>query len=165
MKFLKYVGILLLLLVVVPYVFFAVRDKPQSSEPASEPVAAVPNVIELWQLTNKYRVSNGVPELLLSPALTASAMAKCQDMQTKQYWAHDSPTGKTPFQFIGQYTKYKTAGENLSQDYSNPQSVINAWIASQSHRENMLKSDYSQVGFAVCDGSEGVLVVQHFTGH
>jgi hypothetical protein len=88
-------------------------------------------------------------------------------MFAKNYWAHNSPTGATPWDFIiGSGYHYTVAGENLAKNFSDSNAVVNAWMASPTHRANMIKPSYREVGFAVVNGTlngeETTLVVQMF---
>jgi hypothetical protein len=88
-------------------------------------------------------------------------------MFARDYWAHVSPQGVQPWHFITQSNyAYRYAGENLARDFSDPDSVIKAWIASPSHRDNLLNPKYQDIGVAVVDGKLGgrdtTLVVQFF---
>ena len=46
--------------------------------------------------------------------------------------------------------------ENLAFNYTNPESVVNAWIASEGHRDNML-GNWSHTGLAVSRDDEGFI--------
>ena len=88
-------------------------------------------------------------------------------MLNKGYWAHFAPDGTSPWSFFTKFGyKYKYAGENLARDFSNPGSVVNAWMASSSHRENLLSPKYKEIGIAVVEGKlngvDTTLVVQLF---
>jgi hypothetical protein len=122
---------------------------------------------EIVQLTNSERQSRGLSQLKLNPELSAAALQKASDMFARNYWAHVSPGGVQPWFFITQagYT-YRYAGENLARDFSDPKSIIQAWLNSPTHRDNLLNSRYEDIGVAVVDGTlEGkdtTLVVQMF---
>ncbi len=62
--------------------------------------------------------------------------------------------------------QYEFAGENLAKNFIFSQAVVDAWMASPSHRENILRNDYTEVGYAivngVLNGEETTLVVQMF---
>lgn len=120
---------------------------------------------ELLSLTNKERQYSGVAPLSFNEKLSEAAEKKAQDMFEYDYWAHNSPTGKTPWVFVkASGYKYVYAGENLARGFSTAQDVIKAWMASPDHRNNMLSSNYSDVGFAVklgkLNGEETVLIVE-----
>ncbi len=125
------------------------------------------NVQQLLTDTNTKRKAEGISPLTLNGTLSVAAANKAADMFAKNYWAHNSPVGATPWDFItGAGYHYTVAGENLAKNFSDSQGVVDAWMASSSHRENLLKSNYHDVGFAVVNGTlngeETTLVVQMF---
>lgn len=125
------------------------------------------HVEELVQLTNSKRQEMGLSPLRLNPVLSQAAAEKAQDMFRKNYWAHIAPDGKTPWDFIvSKGYKYTVAGENLAKNFQASSGVVDAWMASPSHKDNLLKSTYEEVGFAVVNGilqgEETTLVVQMF---
>jgi len=122
---------------------------------------------ELVDLTNAKRVEAGLPALEFNQLLAQAAQAKAADMIVKNYWAHTSPDGATPwvwFKNLGY--KYLYAGENLARDFSDSVGVVNAWMNSPTHRENILSNRYREVGIAVVhdnfQGQPTTLVVQMF---
>ncbi len=125
------------------------------------------HVEQLLASTNAQRAAAGLSALTLNQKLSVAAANKAADMFAKGYWAHNSPTGATPWEFIsGAGYKYTVAGENLAKNFGSSQGVVDAWMASPTHRANMVKSSYREVGFAVVNGvlngEETTLVVQMF---
>lgn len=124
-------------------------------------------VQKLLEDTNIKREASGLPIIKIDPELSRAAAEKAADMFAKNYWAHQSPDGKTPWDFIIKSGyNYVVAGENLAKNFNNSQGVVDAWMASPSHRDNLLKPQYRDVGFAVVNGvlngEETTLVVQLF---
>lgn len=122
---------------------------------------------QIIDLTNKKRVENNLPALTYSPLLEQAAKAKAANMFGENYWAHFAPSGKTPWVFITSAGyKYLFAGENLARDFTDPGIIVNAWMDSPSHRENILDKNFREIGVAVAAGKltgrEGILVVQMF---
>jgi len=119
------------------------------------------------ELTNQKRAELGLGPVKENSVLSEAARRKAGDMFAFNYWAHTSPSGRDPWSFFKEAGyKYVYAGENLARDFRDPESVINAWMNSPSHRENMANSKYQEIGVAVVDGSllgvETTLVVQLF---
>lgn len=119
------------------------------------------------ELTNVERVKLGLPPLKVNALLSEAAREKAADMFAFNYWAHVSPSGRTPWSFFNDVGyKYQYAGENLARDFRDPDSVVRAWMNSPSHRENIVNSKYQEIGVAVVDGTlqgaETTLVVQLF---
>ena len=125
------------------------------------------NPDKVIELTNKERLNAGVSIVKVNSELNQAALAKATDMFEHNYWAHISPTGTEPWYFITEAGyKYQHAGENLARDFSNPNDVVRAWMASTTHRQNLLDDRYKDIGIAVLDGYingvETTLVVQMF---
>lgn len=121
----------------------------------------------MLDLTNKDRGKFGLGFLTLNDKLSKAAMLKGNSMFTKNYWAHNAPDGTTPWVFIKESGyEYVYAGENLARGFSTSEDVVNAWMASPSHRENMLSENYQDIGFAVLEGKllndQTTLVVEMF---
>lgn len=124
-------------------------------------------VQQLLDGTNAQRMALGLTSLTLNPQLSAAAANKAADMFAKNYWAHNSPAGTTPWDFIsGSGYHYVVAGENLAKNFMSSQAVVDAWMASPTHRENIVKPSYRDIGFAVVNGKlngeDTTLVVQMF---
>lgn len=118
-------------------------------------------------ITNTKRAENGLPALTYNPQLASAASSKASNMFSENYWAHNAPSGKTPWTFIsGAGYRYLYAGENLARDFSDAGSVVDAWMNSPSHRSNLLDKNFTEIGVSVNWGSltgrEGTLVVQMF---
>lgn len=130
-------------------------------------VATNISVSDLLTLTNQKRAELGLSPLNLNNQLSQAASQKASDMFKDNYWAHFSPNGASPWDFIiNSGYRYSYAGENLAKDFNDSQGVVNAWMASPSHRDNLLKGEYKDIGFAVINGTlngqETTLVVQMF---
>lgn len=122
---------------------------------------------EVIRLTNEKRIMAGVAALKENATLSQAAQAKGADMLNKGYWAHVAPDGTQPWKFFGDFGyKYRYAGENLARDFSDPTSAVNAWMASPSHKENLLSPRYKEIGVAVVEGNlngvDTTIIVQFF---
>lgn len=118
-------------------------------------------------LANAARKEGGLSELSYNGLLTQAAQAKANDMLGRQYFAHNSPTGETPWSFI-QATGYSyvTAGENLAIDFSEAESIQSAWMNSPGHRANIMNASFQEIGIGIAkgmyNGHETTIVVQMF---
>lgn len=122
---------------------------------------------KLYDLTNREREKAGLNDLKYNQTLSKAAYEKAKDMFAQNYWAHYSPDGKTPWDFMYKSGyQYEYAGENLAKNFLFSNNVVDAWMKSPGHRENILKKDYTEIGFAivngVLNGEETTLVVQMF---
>lgn len=119
------------------------------------------------EVTNQKRAEQGLSPLKINNKLSEAAQRKAGDMFAFNYWAHSSPSGRTPWQFFQEVGyKYLYAGENLARDFMDSESVVDAWMNSPTHRDNVLNPNYKEIGLAVVNGTlngaETTLVVQLF---
>ncbi|HEY5383284.1 MAG TPA: CAP domain-containing protein [Candidatus Paceibacterota bacterium] len=122
---------------------------------------------EIIALTNTERASNNVDMLQDDALLDKAAQAKADDMAAKGYFAHIGPDGKTPWQWISEAGyHYQYAGENLAVRFIDSADVVNAWMASPTHRANIVKPVYTEIGVGVAqgmfEGESATYVVQYF---
>lgn len=121
----------------------------------------------LVDLTNKVRLEKNITELKISEALTNAATLKAEDMASKQYFAHTSPDGTTPWYWFQKANyNFVFAGENLAVDFTESEDVENAWLASPKHNENIVDSRFTEIGIATKTGTwqgrQTTFVVQLF---
>lgn len=118
--------------------------------------------------TNEERIKAGGTTLTENTQLDEAAKLKLEDMFANNYWEHVAPTsGLQAWDFMKEsgYT-YQYAGENLAKGYHDSSSTVNAWMNSQTHKDNLLNQNYTDIGVAVgsgtLDGKPVTLVVQLF---
>ncbi len=127
--------------------------------------AVLPGI--LTTLTNEERAHINDAPLVTNNLLTKAAELKANDMATRGYFAHTSPDGKTPWYWLDQVGyNYNSAGENLAVNFFESNDVAQAWMNSPSHRENILKGEYKEIGIGVAsgvyEGRNTVFVAQFF---
>ena len=124
-------------------------------------------VEKLLVLTNAERAKENLSTLQYNENLAEAAKLKAENMFAQNYWSHYGPDGETPWQFILESGyQYEYAGENLAKNFLFSDGIVQAWMDSPTHRENIMRGEYSDVGFAVVNGvlngEETTLVVQMF---
>jgi len=127
--------------------------------------AILPDV--LVDETNLNRKTSNVVALQTNPLLEAAARLKAEDMATRGYFAHTSPDGTTPWNWINDVDyRFVAAGENLAVNFVNSDDVTNAWMDSPGHRKNILNGNFTEIGIATAKGEykgkETTFVVQFF---
>ena len=120
---------------------------------------------EILELINTERTNNGLNPLQIDDDLQNIVRIKAQDMIDNDYFAHESPTYGSPFEMMkSNGITYKTAGENIAGNSDNKKAV-EAWMNSESHRNNILNNSYNYTGVAVVSSSKyGKIFVQMFIG-
>lgn len=128
------------------------------------------NEISVVSATNQERLHSGLSPLRSDEALAAAAAAKAENMIREGYFAHYY-NGHTPWEFIDAAagTDWRVAGENLAKNYNYTDELMEAWMASASHKANILNAEYERIGVATVqaklnDGTPVSVTVSLFTG-
>jgi uncharacterized protein YkwD len=108
----------------------------------------------IFEETNKHRSTNELPGLTLNETLNQAAAAKIEDMFANQYFEHISPDSTGPSDLAESVGyQYLRVGENLALgNYRDNADVVQAWMDSPGHRDNILNSGFSEIGIAVGQG-------------
>lgn len=113
---------------------------------------------EVIRLVNVERAKKGLQLLKQNWELCRIARYKSQDMISKGYFAHQSPTYGSPFNMMESFgVKFSAAAENIAYGQATPQEVMNSWMNSTGHRNNILSSSYLEIGVGAAKNSEGNL--------
>jgi uncharacterized protein YkwD len=108
-------------------------------------------------LHDQIRSQNGLGTLAENTALDAAAGEHTDDMIARGYFDHDTPDGGTFERRIlsAGYARPGdgwSLGENLiwaDGDLATPAALMNSWMNSEGHRENILNGTYRELGLAV----------------
>jgi uncharacterized protein YkwD len=120
---------------------------------ASWPAAREDLATQVVALVNAHRVGLGLQPLAISPTLTAAATWKARHMAQYGYMDHDDPAppvARTAGERIAD-CGYPQAGwgENIAEGYKTAQAVVDGWLGSAGHRQNIEDPDYRATGVAV----------------
>jgi len=119
------------------------------------------------ELVNEERAARGLSALKWSNELSNVARAHSKDMHDRGFFSHTSPDGKSPFDRIkAAGISYSYAAENIAAGQSTPEAVVEGWMNSKGHRENILNANlkYLGVGFYEAAGGYKYYWTQNFTG-
>lgn len=101
-------------------------------------------------LSNSARNSNGLASLTINSKLTSAAQNKANAMVANNYFEHTAPDGTTGWDYISSAGySYLSAGENLAASNEDDAGVVNGWLNSQAHRDNLLNPTYTEVGYGI----------------
>lgn len=118
-------------------------------------------------LTNEERASFDEASLKRNATLDEAARLKAEHMAKNEYFAHYAPDGTSPWHWFDEagYV-YAHAGENLAIHFTDSAEVVEAWMKSPKHKENIVNSDFTEIGVGTAkgefEGYETVYVVQLF---
>jgi len=148
------------------------NTKTSEATIAAAPAESAVNLSELeaavLYLINTIRVSNGLGAIQANQMLTNIARSRCNDMIANSYFSHYTPNGQNIFNILRKNeVAYLNAGENLGNSsppsHGTPDAFANAWMASPSHKANILRSVYTKIGIGVVDGEGRRVVTTVFT--
>lgn len=110
---------------------------------------ADPQVELLVHLTNMERQGQGLPPLKSSPLLEEAMSGHLEDMAAHGFFGHVSLDGGIlPERLEEVGYNWQTAGENIAAGYQTARVVLEAWLASPSHRANLFHPAYREIGVA-----------------
>ncbi|MFG2980237.1 CAP domain-containing protein [Streptomyces sp. NPDC048258] len=130
-----------------------VTKKPQAPEPpkTSAPPASGAAAAVL-SLVNQERAAAGCPALTLNAKLTKAAQDHSADMAAHSNMSHTGSDGSDPGARITRagYT-WSTYGENVAYGYSTPEKVMEGWMNSPGHRQNILNCSFKEIGIGLAE--------------
>jgi Uncharacterized protein with SCP/PR1 domains len=116
---------------------------------------------QVLDLVNRERANAGAPPLRVNARLTEMALTKAQEMDSRNYFSHNSPSYGSPFEMMKLFgISFRSAGENIAQGQSGPSEVMEQWMSNPSHRANILNSRFTEIGIAYYNQ----IWVQEFVG-
>ena len=119
--------------------------------------------MEVLRLVNKERAKVGAAPLKFAKDLAASAYVRAVELPTK--FSHTRPNGTKCFTAMPH--RGHILGENLAGGQSSPKQVVQAWMDSPTHRDNILNPKYSELGVVYYYQAKSKYKhywVQHFRG-
>ncbi len=94
------------------------------------------------------RAFGSAPPLVFNAELTQAARGHSEDMAVLAFFDHDSPDGREFSDRIAaaNFTGGFPIGENIAVGYANPQQVVDGWMESPGHCENIMNPDFRTLG-------------------
>lgn len=120
----------------------------------------------VWKRINGQRQKQGLKELARNATLTQVARAYSRRMSEERFFSHFDPQGKSAADRVrAAGVSYQVVGENLFLSRNAPdtlQVVVNGWMKSPEHRQNILTAEYSETGVGIWKRGQTYLVTQIF---
>ncbi len=118
----------------------------------------------LLELTNQQRANNGVPALRLSTQLGRAAQSHAEDMVNRDFFSHTGSNGSRMSDRVNQVGyAWQAVAENIYMGTNvTPRQAVTGWMNSAGHRQNILNSNYTEIGFGVATRGRNVYYVQVF---
>ncbi|MFH1286983.1 MAG: CAP domain-containing protein [Candidatus Magasanikbacteria bacterium] len=121
---------------------------------------------EVIKLTNDIRADVGVPLLAEEEKLHSSALARATSMRDDSYFSHIGPEGQSLHVFLkGAGYEYSVAGENLAVGFFDMKKLVQAWENSPTHYDNLIDTEFNDVGIGMRSGIMNGEPVLYVAGH
>ena len=120
---------------------------------------------QLIKLANQDRAANYLAPLKENPKLTKAAQKRADYLASTGYFSYQDLQGNWPWHYFTESGyKFKYAGEKLARKFTDAEEVQKAFMASPTHKANILNVHYKEVGSAISIDSEGNYYVVEFYG-
>lgn len=102
---------------------------------------------DVLRLTNDFRAEHNLSPLALNQKLTTTAQKHSQAMAEDDFFSHIGKDNSTPWERAETegYTA-RAMAENIAAGQRTPEQVVQGWIDSPGHRENLLNPSYTELG-------------------
>ncbi|WP_338931368.1 sigma-70 family RNA polymerase sigma factor [Streptomyces netropsis] len=138
------------------------RPKPKPKPPTGN-TGGGSTAQQVVNLVNEERAKVGCSALTINPQLTTAAQRHSDDMAARDYMDHTNPDGQGPGERItAAGYRWSTYGENVAAGQSGPAAVMNSWMNSSGHRQNILNCSFKEIGVGVASDSGGPKWTQVF---
>jgi uncharacterized protein YkwD len=97
-------------------------------------------------LVNAQRADAGCGPLRVDSRLAAAAQEHSEDMNRRDYMSHQSPEGEGPGDRARRHGYDAWGAENVASGQASAQQVMDAWMNSDGHRENILNCGLVAIG-------------------
>ncbi len=125
--------------------FLPLVRKDASPTPTASPVPDF--VQQVFDLVNQERQSVGCAALNMDSRLMAAAQGHTEDMALNDFLSHTGSDGSSLWErILAQGYNYTLVGENIAAGYATPQEVMNGWMSSPGHRDNILDCSVVDIG-------------------
>ena len=122
------------------------REVEQTTQEEKSTMSAM--IPDMVGIINNYRITEGLRPLKISEKLCD--IAKIRAEESSIIWSHTRPNGQAIDSIlINSNIEWSIAGENLAKcENASAEAVVDAWMNSKSHRENLLNPRYIFCGIA-----------------
>jgi uncharacterized protein YkwD len=103
---------------------------------------------QVLALTNAQRSKAGCRPLAVDSRLARVAQQHSTDMARRGYFSHTDPGGHTweQRQVSAGWSANRTGGENIARGPNDARTVMNGWMSSPPHRQNILDCQFTTIG-------------------
>ena len=117
---------------------------------AHPPISEETEMRSFVRLMNEYRQKHGCAPLQWDARVAAVAQRHSEDMARRRYFHHNDPQGVSPFDRLrSAHVGFRSAGENIAAGQITASQVLNDWLNSSGHRQNIENCRYTHHGLGL----------------
>ncbi len=125
------------------------KEEPDEEENSQQSGAFLEdNALEVVRLVNEERAKQGLEPLDVDENLMELARIRAEELEGK--FSHERPDGTHIAQTF-------SGGENIAGDHPSPSAVMEAWMGSEGHRNNILRERFHYIGVGCYQDANGDL--------
>jgi len=107
------------------------------------------------EIVNEERAAKGYAALTIDAALQKAANQRAKELA--QNFAHERPDGTSATTVVSEFgVKCSMFGENIAMGQTSSRQVMDEWLDSPAHRENILEKQYNKIGIGVYEDADGI---------
>ena len=132
------------------------ESKPETSTPENKPEAdkELTFAEQVVELVNQERTKAGLNAVTLDQNIASAALVRAKEIETS--FSHTRPNGsKFSTALTEQGVTFKGAGENIAWGQKSPEAVMQAWMNSEGHRDNILNKNFTKIGVGYYQNAAG----------
>jgi uncharacterized protein YkwD len=106
-------------------------------------------------IVNRERAGGGCPAVKMNTKLNRAAQLHSEDQAEHDRMSHEGSDGSTPWQ-RSERAGYKNAiGENVAMGYRDAEAVMDGWMNSPGHRNNIMNCSARAIGMGLARSDDG----------
>jgi uncharacterized protein YkwD len=113
-------------------------------------------------LVNEARAGAGCDAVTADGGLAGVARGHSEGMRDRDFFGHTDLDGRSPFDRAAQAGVTNARAENIARGQRDAAAVVEAWLASPGHRQNILNCSYRTMGLGIATGTGGPWWTQMF---
>lgn len=126
-----------------------IPPSPRDAQAISRRILDLTNAARAEGRTCGREPFGAAPPLTLSPLLMHAALEHSKDMAVHNLFDHIGSDGRSPGDRITRAGyKWRMAGENIASGMTSAEAVVDGWLASPHHCENIMGPRFTQMGIA-----------------
>ena len=142
LKYLKFIVVLIAMLATTPSF--------------SQPAEYADMETEVLRYVNEYRAGKGLGPLAMNDTINRAAMEHCKYLGNKAHRLNHDGFEERMHGLMSVIKPCYSAAENVARGQKDAKEVVNNWISSPGHREN-IEGDFNLSGIAIYKDREGML--------